>query len=45
MVWCRCPKILYTEVTDKIADAKLQMQTADPDQMAPEQDLHCMPFF
>ena len=41
----KCPKILYTEVSDKIAYAN----SADPDQTAPEvavsdRGLHCLPF-
>ena len=41
---CKCPKILYTKISDKMAYAN----TADPDQIAPEglsnQGLHCLPF-
>ena len=35
----KCPKILYTELSDKMAYAN----NVDPDQTAPDQGLHCLP--
>ena len=40
MIYGKCPKILYTEVSDK----KVYANSADPDQTAP-QGLHCLPFY
>ena len=44
VIYCKCPKILYTKMADKMAYAN----SADPDQTAPkeqpDQGLHCLPF-
>ena len=43
-IYSKCPKILYTQVSDKMAYAN----STDPDQTAPEeqsdQGLHCLSF-
>ena len=38
-IYDKCPRISYTEVSDKFEYAN----SADPDQTAP-QGLHCLPF-
>ena len=39
-VYGKCPKIPNTKVSDKMTYAN----NADPNQTAPDQDLHCLPF-
>ena len=36
----KCPKILYTKISDKMAYAN----SVDPNQTALDQGLHCLPF-
>ena len=44
IIYSNCPKILYTNVSNKVAYAN----STNPDQTAPEeqsdQGLHCLPF-
>ena len=39
-LYSKYTKISYTKISDKMAYAN----SADPDQIAPDQDLHCLPF-
>ena len=39
-IYSKCPKISNIKVSDKMTYAN----SPDPDQTAPDQDLHCLPF-
>ena len=40
MIYGKCPTVLYTKVSDKMAYAN----SVDPDQEPFDQGLHCLPF-